>query len=64
MHSRLYERVLNHYGFISHTAAFNSLYDTTGLVGIFTTTDGDHAEDAVNIACKELLVRHSSLPVI
>lgn len=54
MHSRLYERILNHHGWVSHTAAFNSIYDTTGIVGVFTTTDGAHAEDAVNIVCKEL----------
>jgi predicted Zn-dependent peptidase len=57
MHSRLYERILNHHGWVSHTAAFNSIYDTTGIVGVFTTTDGAHAEDAVNIVCKELQVR-------
>ena len=64
MHSWLYERVLNRHSFVQHTAAFNSLYDNTGVVGVFTTTDSSHAEDAINIITKELHVRRakSTLP--
>lgn len=35
MHSRLYKRVLNTNEWVHNCTAFNSLYNDTGLVGIF-----------------------------
>ena len=56
MHSRLYEQLLNNHPRLQHTAAFNSLYDNSGIVGVFTTTDADYAEEAINLVAKELQV--------
>lgn len=63
MHSRLYEQLLNNHPRLQHTAAFNSLYDTSGIVGVFTTTDAEYAEEAINLVAKELQVcaLHSAL---
>ena len=59
MHSRLYEQLLNNHPRLQHTAAFNSLYDNSGIVGVFTTTDADYAEEAINLVAKELQARAS-----
>ena len=61
MHSRLYRRVLNQYGSMHNCTAFNSLYDSTGLVGISATVDSRHAAQGVDILSKELLVRPAKL---
>ena len=39
MHSRLYRRVLNANEWVHNCTAFNSLYNDTGLVGIFISGD-------------------------
>ena len=57
MHSRLYRRVLNQYSWMQNCTAFNSLYDTSGLVGISATVDSRQASQGVDVLTKELLVR-------
>ena len=60
MHSRLYRRVLNQYSWMQNCTAFNSLYDTSGLVGISATVDSRQASQGVDVITKELLVPPSS----
>ena len=56
MHSRLYKRVLNKYGWMQNCTGFNSLYDTTGIAGISATFDTRNASQGIDIISKELLV--------
>ncbi|CAL0326034.1 unnamed protein product [Lupinus luteus] len=55
MHSRLYLRVLNEYQQIQSFSAFNSIFNNTGLFGIYASTSSDFVGKAVDIAAKELL---------
>ena len=43
MHSRLYTRVLNQYPWMQNCTAVNSIYNTSGLVGIFASADSSRA---------------------
>ncbi|KAI4329194.1 hypothetical protein L6164_021484 [Bauhinia variegata] len=54
MHSRLYLRVLNEYQQIQSFSAFNSIFNNTGLFGIYASTSSDFVAKAVDIAAKEL----------
>ena len=60
MHSRLYRRVLNANEWVHNCTAFNSLYNDTGLVGIFISGDcqGDARRSGklVDILTQELQV--------
>ncbi|KHG28938.1 Mitochondrial-processing peptidase subunit alpha [Gossypium arboreum] len=56
MHSRLYLRVLNEYQQIHSFSAFNSIFNYTGLFGIYGSTSSDFVSRAVEIAAEELLV--------
>ncbi|KAE9621392.1 hypothetical protein Lal_00032090 [Lupinus albus] len=55
MHSRLYLRVLNEYQQIQSFSAFNSIFNNTGLFGIYASTSSDFVSKAVDIAAKELI---------
>ncbi|XP_028794813.1 mitochondrial-processing peptidase subunit alpha [Neltuma alba] len=55
MHSRLYLRVLNEYQQIQSFSAFNSIFNKTGLFGIYASTSSDFVSQAVDIAAKELI---------
>ena len=57
MHSRLYTRVLNPYPWMQNCTAFNSVYNETGVVGIFAAAESSHAESCVDVLVKELQVR-------
>ncbi|KAL0910502.1 hypothetical protein M5K25_021491 [Dendrobium thyrsiflorum] len=54
MHSRLYLRVLNKYQQVHSFSAFSSMYNDTGLFGIFLTTGSDFVSKAVDVASAEL----------
>ena len=56
MHSRLFKRVLNKYDWVQNCTAFNSLFQDTGLVGIFISAASAHAPDLINLLSKELQV--------
>lgn len=43
MHSRLYTRVLNQYPWMHNCTAINSIYNTSGLVGIFASAESSNA---------------------
>ncbi len=43
MHSRLYTRVLNQYPWMHNCTAINSIYNSSGLVGIFASVESSHA---------------------
>ncbi|KAG2722831.1 hypothetical protein I3760_02G145200 [Carya illinoinensis] len=55
MHSRLYLNVLNEYQQIQSFSAFNSIFNETGLFGIYASTGPDFAPKAVDIAAGELI---------
>nr|ACJ86214.1 unknown [Medicago truncatula] len=55
MHSRLFLRVLNEYQQIQSFSAFNSIFNNTGLFGIYASTSSDFAPKAVELAAKELI---------
>ncbi|XVF25066.1 hypothetical protein REPUB_Repub13aG0181600 [Reevesia pubescens] len=56
MHSRLYLRVLNEYQQIQSFSAFNSIFNNTGLFGIYGSTSSDFVAKAVDIAAEELIL--------
>ncbi|KDP40843.1 hypothetical protein JCGZ_24842 [Jatropha curcas] len=55
MHSRLDLRVLNEYQELQSFSAFNSIFNNTGLFGIYASTSSDFVPKAVDIAVGELL---------
>ena len=57
MHSRLYRRVLNQYEWVHNCTAFSSLYNNSGLVGIFISTERSRSGQSFDIITKELQVR-------
>ncbi|KAK9811331.1 hypothetical protein WJX72_002016 [[Myrmecia] bisecta] len=62
MHSRLYTRVLNQHGWMHNCTAFNSLYNDTGIVGIFATAQSSHADEMVGVITKELQAITKAVP--
>merc|ERR1719396_67479 len=54
MHSRLYRRVLNNCPWVANCTAVSSLYNDTGLVGIFGSSEAARADELVGIMSKEL----------
>ena len=54
MHSRLYRRVLNNCPWVANCTAVSSLYNNTGLVGIFGSSEAARADELVGIMSKEL----------
>ncbi|CAL4909204.1 unnamed protein product [Urochloa decumbens] len=55
MHSRLYLRILTNYPQIESFSAFNSVYNNSGLFGIYAVTSPDFSSKAVDLAAGELL---------
>ncbi|KAG4978908.1 hypothetical protein JHK86_038382 [Glycine max] len=55
MHSRLFLRVLNEHQQIHSFSAFNSLFNNTGLFGIYASTGSDFVAKAVDLAARELI---------
>ncbi|KHN30017.1 Mitochondrial-processing peptidase subunit alpha [Glycine soja] len=53
MHSRLFLRVLNEHQQIHSFSAFNSLFNNTGLFGIYASTGSDFVAKAVDLAARE-----------
>jgi len=54
MHSRLYTRVLNRHAWMHNCTAFSSLYNDTGLVGVFASAESGKAADTVAVVTAEL----------
>lgn len=63
MHSRLYTRVLNRHSWVHTCSAVNSLYNNTGLVGIFASSESSHAEQLISVMIEEMQVRVSLVVV-
>ncbi|EFN54308.1 hypothetical protein CHLNCDRAFT_36005 [Chlorella variabilis] len=55
MHSRLYTRVLNQHPWMHNCTALNSIYNNTGLVGVFASAESGQAGEMVDVLCKEML---------
>ena len=54
MHSRLYTRVLNQHPWVHNCTAVTSLYNSTGLVGIFASAESARAEEMTAVLCREM----------
>ena len=54
MHSRLYTRVLNQHAWVHNCTAVTSIYNDTGLVGIFISAESSKAEEAMSVLCREM----------
>ena len=54
MHSRLYSRVLARHGWVRTCAAFSSLYNDSGLVGVYAAADSANAAQLVDVVAAEL----------
>lgn len=57
MHSRLYRRVLNQYEWVHNCTAFSSLYNNSGLVGVFISVERARSGQIFDIITKEIQVR-------
>ncbi|KAK9282165.1 hypothetical protein L1049_005077 [Liquidambar formosana] len=55
MHSRLYLRVLNEYQEIQSCSAFNSIFNNTGVFGIYASTGSEFVSKAVDIVAGQFL---------
>lgn len=55
MHSLLYLNVLNEHQEIQSFSAFNSIFNKTGLFGIYACTSSDFVPKAVDLAVRELI---------
>lgn len=64
MHSRLYTRVLNRHTWVHTCSAVNSLYNNTGLVGIFASGESSHAEQLISVMIEEMQVRASVMMML
>ncbi len=53
MHSRLYRRVLNGNPWVHNCTAVNSLFNDTGLVGIFASVESGRVEEGLALLCRE-----------
>lgn len=62
MHSRLYTRVLNQYPWMHNCTAITSIYNTTGLVGIFASAESSRAEEMVSVLCSEMEAVAKAVP--
>jgi hypothetical protein len=56
MHSRLYTRVLNQHPWMHNCTALNSIYNSTGLVGIFASAESSQAGAMVDVLSQEMQV--------
>lgn len=54
MHSRLYTRVLNQHHWVHNCTAVTSIYNNSGLVGIFATAESSHTEEMIAVLCREM----------
>ncbi|CAH8255351.1 unnamed protein product [Arabidopsis lyrata] len=54
MHSWLYRRVLNEYQEVQSCTAFTSIFNNTGLFGIYGCSSPEFAAKAIELAAKEL----------
>ncbi|CAG7896593.1 unnamed protein product, partial [Brassica rapa] len=54
MHSWLYLRILNEYQQVQSCTAFTSIFDNTGLFGIYGCSSPEFAAKAIELAAKEL----------
>ncbi|KAJ4845006.1 hypothetical protein Tsubulata_003932 [Turnera subulata] len=54
MHSRLYRNALNAHHQLQSFSAFNSIFNDTGLFGIYASTDPNFVPKAIDVAVREL----------
>ncbi|KFK38993.1 hypothetical protein AALP_AA3G186200 [Arabis alpina] len=54
MHSWLYLRILNEYQQVQSCTAFTSIYNNTGLFGIYGCTSPEHAAEGIKLVADEM----------
>lgn len=64
MHSRLYTRVLNQHPWVHNCTALTSIYNDTGLVGIFTSAESSRAEEMITVMCREMEAVTKEVPAV
>ena len=62
MHSRLYTRVLARHPWARHCTAFSSLYNETGLVGVYAAADAARSADVASVVADEIAALTSPVP--
>jgi len=62
MHSRLYARVLARHPWARHCTAFSSLYNDTGLVGVYAAVDASRSGDVASVVADELTALTAPVP--
>lgn len=62
MHSRLYTRVLNQHAWVHNCTAMTSIYNDTGLAGIFISAESSKAEEAMAVLCREMEAVAKAVP--
>lgn len=62
MHSRLYTRVLNQHSWVHNATALSSIYNDTGLVGIFASAEAPRGAELVDVLCREMLAIAQGVP--
>jgi mitochondrial-processing peptidase subunit alpha len=53
MHSRLYTRVLNHYGWVHSCSSYSNTFNTSGLVGVQAASEPARASTMLDVMCGE-----------
>ena len=56
MHSKIYTSLLNQHSWLHNCTAINSMYNETGLFGVFTSAESQYASKAVDAVCGVLQV--------
>eukprot|EP00897_Mesotaenium_endlicherianum_P009431 jgi/Mesen1/8516/ME000480S07866 len=55
MYSRLYLQVLNEFGKVQSCTAFNSIYNNSGIIGIYAVAESDFTSQLVDIMTNQIL---------
>jgi processing peptidase subunit alpha len=64
MHSRLYTRVLNQYSWVHNCTGLSSIYNDTGLVGIFASADSSRTDEMLGVMCREMEAVAKEVPSV
>jgi len=55
MYSRLYENILNTYGWVESANSFSSIFSDTSIFGIYAVVEGARASDMIDVMLRELI---------
>merc|ERR1719445_881527 len=54
MYSRLYENILNSYGWVESANSFTSIFSDTSIFGIYAIVEGGRAKDMIEVMLRQL----------